>query len=270
MNNFFDTFKLILDDKNFRTTFLVHEDAFKTTAALYKYNELLKNILDDAYGLQRLSDKFMDMEISINKEYQSQSNAASTNPDPVVIPQPQVVSQSASSSSLKSTAKPFVSRTKSEKIKENFKGLGDDAIQILIGYHPNLSLGQYVHNILIYDVSAKWENITILDYLKTWVNIISVTVKKQQKYKTVWQDKPNKLNQNPLSKCIKVSSRSKIDFPVTGSNCVPIRSPQKDSSQSSSKNKTGEKNKQSQKTKNKSTSTSFQRSCQNDNYMLRL
>ncbi|GES87429.1 hypothetical protein GLOIN_2v1662849 [Rhizophagus clarus] len=158
----------------------------------------------------------MDMEISINKEHQSQSSAASTstnrnedgslrkqdkqktkvveqvvpdipapNPEPVVIPQPQVVPPSASSSALKPTAKPFVSRTKGEKSKDKSNDLDDDATHIITGYRPNPSLGQYVRDILIYDVPAKWENITLLDYLKTWGNVISVTVKKQKKYKTV-------------------------------------------------------------------------------------
>ncbi|GBC00167.1 hypothetical protein RclHR1_37710001 [Rhizophagus clarus] len=181
----------------------------------------IKDILDDfnsdvSYDPNQLSDEFMDMEISINKEHQSQFSAASisTNrnedgssqkqdkqkakvveqvvpdipaPDlePVVIPQPQVVPQSASSSSLKPTAKPFVSRTKGEKSKDKSHDLGDDATQIITDYRPNPSLGQYVRDILIYDVPVKWENITLLDYLKAWGNVISVTVKKQKKYKTV-------------------------------------------------------------------------------------
>ncbi|GBB96158.1 hypothetical protein RclHR1_00270004 [Rhizophagus clarus] len=181
----------------YRATFLVHEDAFKTAAALYKDNASLKDILDDSYDPHRLSDEFMDMEISVNKEHQSQSSTASTStnrnddgasqkqdkqkakvveqvipdipapdPDPVVIPQPQVIPLSASSSSLKPTVKPFVSGTKGENSRDKSNDLGDNATHIITGYHPNPSLGQYVRNILIYDVPAKWENITILDYLK--------------------------------------------------------------------------------------------------------
>ncbi|GBC01361.1 hypothetical protein RclHR1_04160008 [Rhizophagus clarus] len=204
-----------------QASFLIHEDAFKTAAALYKDGGKIKDILDDSdsdvsYDPNRLSDEFMDMEISINKEHQSQFSAASTStnqnkdrssrkqdkqkakvveqvvpdipaPDPesVVIPQPQVVPQTASSSSLKPTAKPFVSRTKGEKSKDKSNDLGDDATQIITGYRSNPSLGQYVRDILIYNVPAKWENITLLDYLKAWGNVISVTVKKQKKYKTV-------------------------------------------------------------------------------------
>ncbi|GET03943.1 hypothetical protein RCL_jg24277.t1 [Rhizophagus clarus] len=333
MEDFFDTFCAVLDDQSFRATFLVHEDAFKTAAALYKDSGLLKDILDDSYDSNRLSDEFMDMEISINKEHQSQSSIASTStnrndegasrkrdkqkakvveqvipdipapdPEPVVIPQPQVIPQSASSSSLKPTAKPFVSRTKGEKSKyKSSNDLGDDATQIITGYHPNTSLGQYVRDILIYDVPAKWENITILDYLKAWAfkevknpdrsrkmiayfeswedlqNIISkdsfwngtklswcrytvplfITRRKISRWSSSnRQDNPNKLNQDPPSKHTKLSSGSKTGSPATRTNRVPIRSPQKDSSQSSSSNKTGEKNKQSQKKKNKSTGTS--------------
>ncbi|GET04455.1 hypothetical protein RCL_jg7864.t1 [Rhizophagus clarus] len=254
----------------YRAFFLIHKDAFKTAAALYKDGGKFKNILDDSddsYDPNWLSDEFMDMEISINKEHQSQSSAASASTnrnddgaswkqdkqkakvveqvipdipvldlDPVVIPQPQVVPQSASSSSLKPMAKPFVFRTKGEKSKAKSNDLGDDATQIITGYHPNPSLGQYVCDILIYDVPAK---------------------KSSQRSSSNRQDKPNKLNQDPLSKRTKFSSGSKTGSPATGSNRVPIRSPPKDSTQSSSSNKTGVKNKKSQKMKDKSTGTSL-------------
>ncbi|GES85500.1 hypothetical protein RCL_jg6514.t1 [Rhizophagus clarus] len=79
MNDFFSTFELILDDKNFRATFLVYKDAFLTTTALYKDNDLLRNLLDDTIDSYHLSDQFMDLKISIDKEHQSQSVAVSTN-----------------------------------------------------------------------------------------------------------------------------------------------------------------------------------------------
>ncbi|GBB99108.1 hypothetical protein RclHR1_03410021 [Rhizophagus clarus] len=362
----------------YRASFLIHEDAFKTATALYKDSRKIKDILkdlDDSYDPHRLSDEFMDMEISINKEHQSQSSVASTSTnrnedgasrkqdkqkakdveqvspdipapdlDPVVIPQPQVIPQSASSSSLKPMAKPFVSKTNGGKSNVKSNDLGDDATHIITGYRPNPSLGQYVRDILIYDVPAKWDNITLLDYLKAvvqgppdsftaealavkkhltnFINPLHIKAFKEVKNlndtrkmiayfescedlqnilskesfwngaKLSWcrhtvpsfitrrkssqwsssnrQDKPNKLNQDPPSKHTKVGSRSKTGSPATGSNRVPIRSPPKDSSQSSSNNKTGGKNKKSQKTKDKSTDTSSQRSCQNDNYMLKL
>ncbi|GBB91298.1 hypothetical protein RclHR1_01850008 [Rhizophagus clarus] len=68
----------------YRASFLIHEDAFKTAATLYKDGGKIKDILADSdsdvsYDPNRLSDEFMDMEISINKEHQSQSSAASTS-----------------------------------------------------------------------------------------------------------------------------------------------------------------------------------------------
>ncbi|GBB95566.1 hypothetical protein RclHR1_25680001 [Rhizophagus clarus] len=428
IEDFFDTFCAVLDDQSFRWA-LQHSSLFAKDASKEEYQVYLGHFVPDTIKgrLNKLADKrkydeFIDMEISINKEHQSQLSTASTStnqnddgasqkrdkqkakvveqvipdipasaPELVVIPQPQVVLQFASSSSLKPTAKPFVSRTKGEKSKDKSHDLGDDATQIITGYRLNPSLGQYVCDILIYDVPAKWENITILDYLKAWSNVISVTVKKQKKYKTVWckleimhafdtwerdrlwiaplrpvvaviqgppdsfiadalavkehltnfinplhikafkevknpdgsckmiayfeswedlqniiskesfwngtklswyrhtvlsfitrrknsqrsssnrQDNPIKLSQDPPSKHTKLSSGSKSGSSATGTNRVPIRSPQKDSSQSSSGNKTGEKNKQSsRKKKDKSTGTSPPRSCQNDNCMLRL
>ncbi|GBB93046.1 hypothetical protein RclHR1_00210042 [Rhizophagus clarus] len=315
----------------------------------------------------------MDMEISINKEHQSQSSVASTStnrnedgasqkqdkqkakvveqvipdmpaPDlnPVVIPQPQVVLQSASSSSLKPTAKSFVSKTIGGKSNVKSNDLSDDATHIITGYRPNPSLGQYVRDILIYNVPTKnrrsikqfsfpasWslkerkekerfqavvqgpldsftaDTLAVKEHLTNFINPLHIKVFKEVKnpdstrkmiaYFESWedlqnilskesfwngtklswcrhtvlsfitgsqrsssnrQDKPNKLNQDPPSKHTKVSSGSKTGSPATRSNCVPIRSLPKDSSQSSSGNKTGEKNKKSQKTKDKSTDTS--------------
>ncbi|GES78040.1 hypothetical protein RCL_jg29537.t1 [Rhizophagus clarus] len=84
------------------------------------------------------------------------------------------------------------------------------------------------------------------------------------------QDKPNRSNLAPSFKCTKVRSGSKTSSLTTGSNRIPIRSLLKDSSYSSSSIKTRGKNKKSQKMKDKSTNTFPQRSCSNDNCMLRL
>ncbi|GES91622.1 hypothetical protein GLOIN_2v1871772 [Rhizophagus clarus] len=393
IEDFFDTFCAVLDDQSFRWA-LQHSSLFAKDASKEEYQVYLGHFVPDTIKgrLNKLADKrkydeFIDMEISINKEHQSQLSTASTStnqnddgasqkrdkqkakvveqvipdipasaPELVVIPQPQVVLQFASSSSLKPTAKPFVSRTKGEKSKDKSHDLGDDATQIITGYRLNPSLGQYVCDILIYDVPAKWENITILDYLKAWkrkererfqaviqgppdsfiadalavkehltnfINPLHIKAFKEVKnpdgsckmiaYFESWedlqniiskesfwngtklswyrhtvlsfitrrknsqrsssnrQDNPIKLSQDPPSKHTKLSSGSKSGSSATGTNRVPIRSPQKDSSQSSSGNKTGEKNKQSsRKKKDKSTGTSPPRSCQNDNCMLRL
>ncbi|GBB90978.1 hypothetical protein RclHR1_18050003 [Rhizophagus clarus] len=173
---------------------------------------------------------------------------------PVIIPQPQTISQSASSFSLKSSVQFFTSKAKKKKTKKLSKDLGDNATQILTGYYPNPNLGQYIHDIFIYDVFAKCKNITILDYLKAWDSVISVTVKKQKKYKTI-QYKPSKLN-SELPSRIKVSSGFKTGSSATGSNCVPIGNLLKDSSQFLSDHKTEGKNKKSQKMNEKSTGTS--------------
>ncbi|GBB97780.1 hypothetical protein RclHR1_30650001 [Rhizophagus clarus] len=390
MNDFFDTFTTLLDNQSYlghfvpvpvkeqfnkiadkqkysknllyilyRTTFLIHEDALHKDG-----DKILKNILDDSYDLNHLSNEFMDIKISINKEHQSQSSAASTStnqnedgtsqkqdkqkakvveqvspdiptsdPEPVVIPQPQVVLQSASSFSLKLTAKLFIFRTKSEKNKDNFKAKGDDAAQIITGYHPNPSLEQYcMGNVISMTVKKqkKYKTVrckerfqavvegppgsftadafAVKEHLTNFINPLYIKAFKEVKnldgmrkmityfescedlqniiskesfwngIKLSWcrytvpsfitcrkssqrsssdrQDKSNKSNQDPPSKRIKVSSKSKSGSPATGFNRVPIRSPLKDSSQSSSSDKTGRKNKKSQKTKDKSTGTS--------------
>ncbi|GBC07606.1 hypothetical protein RclHR1_07570002 [Rhizophagus clarus] len=330
----------------YRASFLIHEDAFKTAAALYKDSGKIKDILDDSdsdvsYDPNRLSDEFMDMEISINKEHQSQSSAASTStnrneerasrkqdkqkakvveqvipdipapdPEPVVIPQPQVVPQLTSTSSLKPTAKPFVSRTKGEKKKVNSTtDRGEDATQIITGYCPNPSLAPLGPVVVCWfpaswslkehkererfqavvqgppdsftaDALAVKEHLTnfinplhikafkkvknpdgtrkMIAYFESWEDLQNIISKESfwNGEKLSWQDKPNKLNQEPPSKRTKLSSGSKTGFPATGSNRVPIRSLPKDSAQSSSGNKTGGKNKRSQKTKDKSTGTS--------------
>ncbi|GBB87729.1 hypothetical protein RclHR1_01420032 [Rhizophagus clarus] len=86
-----------------------------------------------------------------------------------------------SSSTLKPDAKSFVPKIK--KVKTTVSD--PNATHIITGYHSNPSLGQYVCDILIYDIPAKWDNVKLLEYLKVWGNIISVIVKKQKKYKTV-------------------------------------------------------------------------------------
>ncbi|GES99637.1 hypothetical protein RCL_jg16167.t1 [Rhizophagus clarus] len=149
-------------------------------------------------------------------------------------------------------AKPFVSRTNGEKNKQKSNDLGEDATHIITGYRPNLSLGQYVRDILVYDVPAK----TKLSWYHHIVPSFITRRKSSQQFSSNRQDKPNKLIQDPPSKRTKLSSRSKTDSPATGSNRVPIRSLLKDSSQLSSGNKTGGKNKKSQKTNDKSTGTS--------------
>ncbi|GES72955.1 hypothetical protein RCL_jg15605.t1 [Rhizophagus clarus] len=72
-------------------------------------------------------------------------------PDPVIL-QPSVTPDLSSSCTLKSDAKSFVP-TKSKKVKTIESNA--DATHIITGYRPNLSLGQYVCDILIYNIPAK-------------------------------------------------------------------------------------------------------------------
>ncbi|GES90882.1 hypothetical protein RCL_jg14452.t1 [Rhizophagus clarus] len=130
MNDFFDTFMTLLDDQSF--------GAASTSTNHY----------DDGASQKQDKQKAKVVEQVI-------PDIPTPDPDPVIISQPQVVPQTASSSSLKPTAKPFVSKTKGEKSKEKSNDLGEDATQIITGYRSNPSLGQYIHDILIYDVPAK-------------------------------------------------------------------------------------------------------------------
>ncbi|GBB91491.1 hypothetical protein RclHR1_18810001 [Rhizophagus clarus] len=99
----------------------------------------------------------------------------------LVILQLTVTSDLSSSSTLKPDAKSFTSKSKKVRIIESDL----NATHIITGYHLNPRLRQYVCDILIYDIPAKWNNVELLEYLKIWGNIISVTVKKQKNYKTV-------------------------------------------------------------------------------------
>ncbi|GBB97585.1 hypothetical protein RclHR1_30030001 [Rhizophagus clarus] len=63
-----------------------------------------------------------------------------------------------SNSTLKPDAKSFMSKIKKVKTTES----DPDATHIITGYHLNPSLGQYVHNILVYDIPASG---TMLNFL---------------------------------------------------------------------------------------------------------
>ncbi|GES85656.1 hypothetical protein RCL_jg6654.t1 [Rhizophagus clarus] len=88
---------------------------------------------------------------------------ATTTPVPdLVILQPVVMLTLSSSSTLKPDAKFFEPKIKKVKSKES----DPDATHIITGYHPNPSLRQYVRDILVYDISAKWDNVELLEHLK--------------------------------------------------------------------------------------------------------
>ncbi|GBC05899.1 hypothetical protein RclHR1_00650018 [Rhizophagus clarus] len=53
----------------------------------------------------------------------------------------------------------------------------------LTGYQPALNSQAFVRDIIVYDIPAKWNNFTITNALSDWENVISMTVKRQKKYK---------------------------------------------------------------------------------------
>ncbi|GBB99684.1 hypothetical protein RclHR1_00360033 [Rhizophagus clarus] len=59
-----------------------------------------------------------------------------------------------------------------------------EAAQVITGYQAP-SECQFVQDILIYDIPAKWDNYELLSYLSTWGNVISISTKRQRKYKMV-------------------------------------------------------------------------------------
>ncbi|GBC10340.1 hypothetical protein RclHR1_09550001 [Rhizophagus clarus] len=67
-----------------------------------------------------------------------------------------------SSSFLKPDTKPFILKYKKVKTISS----DPDATHIITEYHSNLSLEQYIHNIFVHDVLAKWDNIELLEYLQ--------------------------------------------------------------------------------------------------------
>ncbi|GBB91388.1 hypothetical protein RclHR1_18650004 [Rhizophagus clarus] len=81
-----------------------------------------------------------------------------------------------SASSLDPSAKQFIPST---KVVEN------EASTVITGYLPDPNSQVFVRDIIVYDISAKWDNITIINALSDWGKVISMTVKRQKKYKTL-------------------------------------------------------------------------------------
>ncbi|GBB94724.1 hypothetical protein RclHR1_02400020 [Rhizophagus clarus] len=80
----------------------------------------------------------------------------------LMLSQPEVTLKLSSNSTLKPDTKFFTLKDKKTKIIM----LDLDTTHIIIGYHPNPSLEQYVCDILVYDVPVKWDNIKLLEHLK--------------------------------------------------------------------------------------------------------
>ncbi|GET01988.1 hypothetical protein GLOIN_2v1871772 [Rhizophagus clarus] len=68
--------------------------------------------------------------------------------------------------------------------EKRLKVQDDEAAQVITRYQAPSGC-QFVRDILIYDVPAKWDNYELLSHLSTWGNIISLSTKRQRKYKTV-------------------------------------------------------------------------------------
>ncbi|GBB95341.1 hypothetical protein RclHR1_25110001 [Rhizophagus clarus] len=92
-------------------------------------------------------------------------------------------------------AKPFVSRTNGEKNKQKSNDLGEDATHIITGYRPNLSLGQYVRDILVYDVPAK-RSIKWFSFPASW----SLKERKEkERFQAVVQGSPDSFTADALA-----------------------------------------------------------------------
>ncbi|GES85359.1 hypothetical protein GLOIN_2v1871772 [Rhizophagus clarus] len=59
-----------------------------------------------------------------------------------------------------------------------------EAAQVITGYQAPSGC-QFIRDILIYDIPAKWDNYELLSHLSTWSNVILISTKRQRKYKTV-------------------------------------------------------------------------------------
>ncbi|GBB86004.1 hypothetical protein RclHR1_12440007 [Rhizophagus clarus] len=57
--------------------------------------------------------------------------------------------------------------------------------QLLLDISLHIILKAFIHDIIVYDIPAKWDNYTIINALSDWVKVISMTVKRQKKYKTL-------------------------------------------------------------------------------------
>ncbi|GES86322.1 hypothetical protein GLOIN_2v1871772 [Rhizophagus clarus] len=65
------------------------------------------------------------------------------------------------------------------------KVVKNEASTVITGYQPALNSQAFVRDIIVYDIPAKWDNFTIINALFDWGKVISMTVKRQKKYKTL-------------------------------------------------------------------------------------
>ncbi|GBB88888.1 hypothetical protein RclHR1_01550022 [Rhizophagus clarus] len=65
------------------------------------------------------------------------------------------------------------------------KVVKNEASTVITGYQPAHNSQAFVQDIIVYDVPAKWDNYTTINALAVWGKVISMTVKRQKKYKTL-------------------------------------------------------------------------------------
>ncbi|GBC08717.1 hypothetical protein RclHR1_08340003 [Rhizophagus clarus] len=76
-------------------------------------------------------------------------------------------------------------KAKSEDQPNTRKVVENEALTVITGYQPAHNSQAFVRNIIVYNILAKWDNYTIINALSAWGKVISMTVKRQKKYKTL-------------------------------------------------------------------------------------
>ncbi|GBC09755.1 hypothetical protein RclHR1_00910005 [Rhizophagus clarus] len=61
----------------------------------------------------------------------------------------------------------------------------NEASTVITGYQSAHNSQAFVRDIIVYDIPVKWDNYTIINALSAWEKVISMTVKRQKKYKTL-------------------------------------------------------------------------------------
>ncbi|GES84312.1 hypothetical protein GLOIN_2v1791351 [Rhizophagus clarus] len=103
-----------------------------------------------------------------------------------------------------------------------------EAAQVITGYQAP-SECQFVQDILIYDIPAKWDNYELLSYLSTWGNVISISTKRQRKYKMktkkISSTSSHSVKRKNQGDRVDTKSSTKLSksIPATGSNKTHIR-----------------------------------------------
>ncbi|GBC01175.1 hypothetical protein RclHR1_00410002 [Rhizophagus clarus] len=87
--------------------------------------------------------------------------------------------------SSKSSLDPSAKKAKSQDKPNTRKVVENEASTVITGYQPANNSQAFVQDIIIYDIPAKCDNYTTINALSAWGKVISMTVKRQKKYKTL-------------------------------------------------------------------------------------